>query len=97
MGRIRDAALASSDVAAIEVDELVVTYGDLVAVDGVTFGVEAGEIVTLLGPNGAGKTSTVETLEGYRVPASGRVRVLGADPIAARTSLAPRIGVSTLR
>ncbi|HET8929179.1 MAG TPA: ABC transporter ATP-binding protein [Acidimicrobiales bacterium] len=80
-------------MAAIEVDELVVTYGDLVAVDGVSFTVGSGEVVTLLGPNGAGKTSTVETLEGYRAPASGRVRVLDADPIAARAALAPRIGV----
>ncbi len=80
-------------MAAIEVDELVVTYGDLVAVNEVSFTVEPGEVVTLLGPNGAGKTSTVETLEGYRVPTAGRVRVLGADPIADRTTLAPRIGV----
>ncbi len=93
MGRVQGTGLASNAVAAIEVDELVVTYGDVVAVDGVSFGVEAGEVVTLLGPNGAGKTSTVETLEGYRMPAAGRVRVLDADPIAARASLAPRIGV----
>jgi len=87
------AALASIAVAAIEVEELVVTYGDLVAVNDISFTVDPGEVVTLLGPNGAGKTSTVETLEGYRVPTSGRVRVLGADPIADRTDLAPRIGV----
>jgi ABC-2 type transport system ATP-binding protein len=80
-------------VAAIEVAELVGPYGDLVAVAEISFTVDPGEVVTLLGPNGAGKTSTVETLEGYRVPTAGRVRVLGADPIADRTDHAPRIGV----
>ncbi len=86
-------ALASAVVAAIEVDELVVAYGELLAVDRISFSVDEGEIVTLLGPNGAGKTSTVETLEGYRRPTRGRVRVLGADPAAERDVLAPSIGV----
>ncbi|HUP84704.1 MAG TPA: ABC transporter ATP-binding protein [Acidimicrobiales bacterium] len=78
---------------ALEVSDLVVRYGQLTAVDGVTFSAEAGSVVALLGPNGAGKTSTVETLEGYRRPASGSVRVLGLDPSADATSLVPRIGV----
>ena len=77
----------------IEVDELVVTYGDLRAVDGVSFSVETGEVLALLGPNGAGKTTTVETLEGYRRPARGRVRVLGLDPIANHDQLVGRMGV----
>ncbi len=67
---------------AVEVADLRVAYGDVVAVDGVSFAAEAGEVVALLGPNGAGKTSTVETLEGYRRPDAGTVRVLGLDPIA---------------
>jgi ABC-2 type transport system ATP-binding protein len=50
-------------------------------------------VVALLGPNGAGKTSTVETLEGYRRPGSGRVRVLGLDPVADHRRLTRRIGV----
>jgi ABC-2 type transport system ATP-binding protein len=58
----------------------VVTYGSLVAVSGVDLTVGAGEVVALLGRNGAGKTSTVETLEGYRRRAAGRVQVLGLDP-----------------
>jgi len=66
----------------IDVDELVVRYGNLTAVDHVSFSVAAGEVLALLGPNGAGKTSTVETLEGFRRPSSGQVRVLGLDPIA---------------
>ncbi len=72
---------------------LVVRYGELAAVDGVAFCVEPGEVVALLGPNGAGKTTTVETLEGYRRPAAGQVRVLGLDPVADRRRLAPHVGV----
>jgi ABC-2 type transport system ATP-binding protein len=77
----------------IEVDELGVRYGDVRAVNGVSFTVEAGDVLALLGPNGAGKTTTVETLEGYRRPSSGRVRVLGLDPIAGHDELTRRIGV----
>ncbi|MEX2659317.1 MAG: ABC transporter ATP-binding protein [Acidimicrobiales bacterium] len=78
---------------AVEVEGLVVRYGATTAVDGVSFDVQAGDVVALLGPNGAGKTSTVETLEGYREPAGGRVRVLGLDPLAQAAALLPRIGV----
>jgi len=77
----------------IEVEDLVIRYGGTTAVDGVSFTVAAGEVVALLGPNGAGKTSTVEALEGYRRPSSGRVRVLGLDPEADAGALLPRIGV----
>jgi ABC-2 type transport system ATP-binding protein len=80
-------------VPAVEVDDLVVRYGDLVAVDGVSFAASAGSVLALLGPNGAGKTTTVETLEGYRRPAAGAVRVLGGPPHAARD----RIGVMLQR
>ncbi len=76
----------------IEVDDLVVRYGDLVAVAGVSFSVAPGEVLALLGPNGAGKTSTVETLEGFRRPTSGRVRVLDLDPIADHGKLVRRVG-----
>jgi ABC-2 type transport system ATP-binding protein len=79
-------------VAAIEVDGLVVRYGDITAVDGATFDVDHGEVVALLGPNGAGKTSTVETTEGFRRPTAGAVRVLGLDPVADRDQLTPRVG-----
>jgi ABC-2 type transport system ATP-binding protein len=83
--------------AAIEATDLVVRYGRLTAVDGLTLTAEAGEVLALLGPNGAGKTTTVETLEGYRRPTAGRVRVLGFDPIAERRELAPHIGVMLQR
>ncbi|HVF75846.1 MAG TPA: ABC transporter ATP-binding protein [Acidimicrobiales bacterium] len=76
---------------AIDVSSLVVRYGDVVAVDGVSFTASAGEVLALLGPNGAGKTTTVEALEGYRKPSSGTVRVLGMAP--GSRELLPRIGV----
>jgi ABC-2 type transport system ATP-binding protein len=79
--------------AAVEVDELVVRYDDVVAVDGLSFTAARGEIVALLGPNGAGKTSTVETLEGFRRPSGGTVRVLGLDPVADHARVVDRIGV----
>jgi len=77
----------------IEVHDLSVRYGSLVAVDRLSFAADAGELVALLGPNGAGKTSTVEALEGYRRAAGGSVRVLGLDPVRDHASLTPRIGV----
>jgi ABC-2 type transport system ATP-binding protein len=64
----------------LQVDNLVKKYGDLEAVRGVSFSVEEGEVFGLLGPNGAGKTSTIEVLEGLRVPDGGRVSVCGFDP-----------------
>ena len=78
---------------AIEVDELTIRYGDRVAVNGLSFRAMPGQITALLGPNGAGKTSTVETLEGYRRPDAGSVRVLGLDPVAEHRTLVSRIGV----
>ena len=55
-------------MAAVEVDELTVRYGDVVAVDGISFQAQAGQITAVLGPNGAGKTTTVEVLEGLSAP-----------------------------
>lgn len=78
---------------AVDVRDLRITYGDVVAVDGVSFSAAAGEIVALLGPNGAGKTSTIEALEGYRRPTGGELRVLGHDPRAEHAAVVPRIGV----
>lgn len=86
---------------AVEIRDLVVRYptpnGDVVAVDGLNLGIPAGTVCTLLGPNGAGKTSTVETLEGYRKPTTGTVRVLDRDPVSDAKALAPRIGVMLQR
>ena len=84
---------ASPAVCAVEVDGLVMRYGDKVAVDGLSLTVERASITAVLGPNGAGKTTTLETCEGYRRPQQGTVRVLGLDPVRDRTALLPRIGV----
>jgi ABC-2 type transport system ATP-binding protein len=78
---------------AISVAGLEKHYGDVRAVDGLSFDVARGEVFGLLGPNGAGKTTTVETLEGYRTPDRGTVRVLGLDPVRDAVALRPRIGV----
>ncbi|NLA36420.1 MAG: ABC transporter ATP-binding protein [Actinobacteria bacterium] len=77
----------------IEVDHLTIRHGDLVAVDDVSFGAEAGRITVLLGPNGAGKTSTIECLEGFVAAASGSVRILGLDPQRDRAQLSTRVGI----
>ncbi|NUR96604.1 MAG: ABC transporter ATP-binding protein [Kribbellaceae bacterium] len=77
----------------MEIDNLVVRYGEKSAVDGLSLTVAAGTVTAVLGPNGAGKTTTVETCEGFRRPDSGRVRVLGLDPLADHDELMPKIGV----
>jgi ABC-2 type transport system ATP-binding protein len=78
---------------AVEVERLTVRYGDVLAVDDVSFGAAAGEVTTVLGPNGAGKTSTIEVCEGYRRATSGTVRVLGLDPATQQRQLSQRMGV----
>jgi ABC-2 type transport system ATP-binding protein len=85
--------LSSTANPAIQVEGLEKRYGTTVAVAGLDFEVERGEVFGLLGPNGAGKTTTVEILEGYRRPDRGRARVLGLDPVADGAQLRPRIGV----
>ena len=85
---------------AVEVTGLTVRYGPAgtpAAVDGLDLTAAAGEVLVVLGPNGAGKTSTVETLEGYRRPAAGEVRVLGLRPIADHAALSGRVGVMLQR
>jgi ABC-2 type transport system ATP-binding protein len=77
----------------IEVTNLVKRYGDRVAVDHVSFGVEEGEILAILGPNGAGKTTTVEAISGLRQPDGGTIRVLGLDPRTDRDELREQVGV----
>jgi ABC-2 type transport system ATP-binding protein len=69
------------------------SYGDLVAVDDVSFDVREGEIFGLIGPNGAGKTTTMECVEGLRRPDRGTIKVLGLDPFRDVYALQERIGV----
>ena len=65
----------------IEVEQLRKAFGELVAVDGVSFTVRPGELFGLLGPNGAGKTTTIGCISGLLTPTAGRVRVMGHDVV----------------
>jgi len=77
----------------VALDNLRKSYGDLRAVDGVSFEVRRGEIFGMVGPNGAGKTTTIECLEGLRQPSEGSARVLDLDPQRDGFELRERIGV----
>ncbi|MGZ4396691.1 MAG: ABC transporter ATP-binding protein, partial [Gaiellaceae bacterium] len=78
---------------AVEVHGLRKRYGNLEALRGIDFTIEAGEVFGLLGPNGAGKTTTVEILEGYRRWDEGTVTVLGDNPQDAGRDWRERVGV----
>jgi ABC-2 type transport system ATP-binding protein len=77
----------------VVVENLTVKYGDLVAVNNVSFEAPTGAVTVILGPNGAGKTSTIEVCEGFRTAVSGTARVLGLDPVADHRALTERMGV----
>ena len=79
--------------AGIKAEGLVMTYGELRAVDGVSFEVEQGEFVGILGPNGAGKTTTLEMVEGLRKPQAGTVTIDGSEPWKREPVLLRRMGV----
>ena len=81
-----------SDALAVQVACLRKLYGNMVAVDDVSFEVERGSVFCMIGPNGAGKTTTIECLDGLRQPDGGSVLVAGLDPIADRGRLVHRIG-----
>ena len=80
-------------MAVVEVRDLYKHYGEIRAVDGLSFEVEQGEIFGMLGPNGAGKTTTVEIVEGIREMDSGEVRVLGLEPRSNSSELRNIIGI----
>jgi ABC-2 type transport system ATP-binding protein len=61
----------------LEVIDLRKRFGDVVAVDGISFGIREGSCFGLLGPNGAGKTTTIEMIEGIKIPTSGEIRYRG--------------------
>jgi len=77
----------------VEISSLKKHYGDIKAVDGISFTVSEGEVFGLLGPNGAGKTTCIEILEGLRKREEGTVKVLGLDPWRKGYELHKRIGV----
>jgi ABC-2 type transport system ATP-binding protein len=81
-----------SNSAVVRVEGLRKRYGDLEALQGITFEIKAGEVFGLLGPNGAGKTTTIEILEGLRQRDGGMVTVCGMDPGREQTALKQRIG-----
>jgi ABC-2 type transport system ATP-binding protein len=83
----------STSPIAIKVSHLRKTYGDVKAVEDVSFEVSEGEIFGMLGPNGAGKTTTVECITGLRHPDGGAISVLGLDPQVEGDALHPVVGV----
>jgi ABC-2 type transport system ATP-binding protein len=78
---------------AVEVKDLTKRYGNLVAVDNVSFTIQEGEIFGLLGPNGAGKTTTIEMIEGLRKPDTGSIRVCNIDVTKKDDEVKENIGV----
>ena len=80
---------------AVRVDGLVKRYGEVVAVDGLSFAIPAGCTTALLGANGAGKTTTIAMLLGLLAPSAGSIEIFGLPMPAARTKLLPRMNFSS--
>jgi ABC-2 type transport system ATP-binding protein len=76
----------------IEVEQYTKLYGDVVAVQSLSFNVHPGDVLGLVGPNGAGKTTTLRAIAGILQPTSGKIRIAGIDlavnPVAAKSRLA---------
>ena len=77
----------------ISVESLNKRFGELAAVDDISFSVRRGEVFGILGPNGAGKTTTLECIEGLQEPSSGRISVLGTEIARDPNTVKERIGV----
>lgn len=88
-------APADGDRAVIAVDDLTKRFGDVLAVDGVSFEIRGGITTALLGGNGAGKTTTIAMLLGLLLPTAGRIRVLGHDLATSRYEVLPRMNFSS--
>jgi ABC-2 type transport system ATP-binding protein len=78
---------------AIEVSHLKKVYGDLAAVDDISFSVRKGEIFAFLGPNGAGKTTTVEIIESIRELTIGTVKIFGKNIVSSFNDVKEKIGI----
>jgi ABC-2 type transport system ATP-binding protein len=85
--------VTASSLPAIEVDDLVKSYGDVDAVRGVSFSVPPGEVFGFLGPNGAGKSTTINMLCTLARPTSGAARVSGFDVVSRRDAVRRHIGL----
>jgi ABC-2 type transport system ATP-binding protein len=90
--RVPDSAPAPPQPA-VTIKSLVKRYGNLVAVDDVSFSIQEGEIFGIIGPNGAGKTTTVECISGLRTPDSGSIGVYGLSPQRERDRIREFVGV----
>lgn len=79
---------------AISVNDLHYSYGDTLAVDGISFDVEEGEVIGFLGPNGAGKSTVVKMLTGQLTPQQGSASLLGMDIVKERKQVQQEIGIA---
>jgi ABC-2 type transport system ATP-binding protein len=77
----------------LDVSNVIKTYGDLKAVNGVTFSLEKGEVFGLLGPNGAGKTTLIESIEGIRTPDSGIITILNKNYNSDQKYIKEHVGI----
>jgi ABC-2 type transport system ATP-binding protein len=89
---VRDHRPELEGITMIEVRNLTKSYGAVQALRGVSFDLQAGEIVGLLGPNGAGKTTTIKILTGYLQPDSGQVTIDGFDVVTETRQVQQRLG-----
>jgi ABC-2 type transport system ATP-binding protein len=92
-GKVTFQKIIEQDDSAIEVSNLKKVYGDLIAVNDISFSVKKGEVLAFLGPNGAGKTTTVEMIESIRVPTNGTIKIYGKDVSTSFDQVKENIGI----
>ena len=93
LGKVTFAGPIPTDGVAIEVSHLKKVYGDLTAVDDISFSIKKGEVFAFLGPNGAGKTTTVEIIESIRKPTAGTVKIFDKDIFTSFNDVKEKIGI----
>ena len=92
-GKVAFEKIDVPDDIAIKAINLKKVYGDLVAVNSISFSVKKGEVFAFLGPNGAGKTTTVEMIESIREPTAGTIKILGEDISTSFDKVKEKIGI----
>jgi len=92
-GKVTFKKIVVAGDAAIEAYNLKKVYGDIVAVNSISFSVKKGEVFAFLGPNGAGKTTTVEMIESIRKPTAGTIKILGEDISSSFDRVKEKIGI----